>query len=128
MTAGPAGVTEASVIRTVEAIYDAAISPDRWIDALSQMRHMLGLCSAAFLVYNADRSQVNGVAACPDPDGHRACLQTIFPQEPVVLARAAPAPGDDRAKRGTRSEQDIPPTPKCIRNTGSHATSRTRFA
>jgi DNA-binding CsgD family transcriptional regulator len=90
MTAGPSGVTEASFTRTIEAIYDAAISPDRWMDALWRMRDMLGLCSAAFLVYNADRSQVDGMAACPDPDGHRACLQTIFRTN--ILYRRGPAP------------------------------------
>jgi DNA-binding CsgD family transcriptional regulator len=93
MTAGPAGVTEASVIRTVEAIYDAAISPDRWMDALWRMREMLGLCSAAFLVYNADRTQVDGMAACPDPDGHRACLQTIFRRNMSYLRGPPPRPG-----------------------------------
>jgi DNA-binding CsgD family transcriptional regulator len=93
MTTGPAGVTEASVIRTVEAIYDAAISPDRWIDALWRMRDMLGLCSAAFLVYNADRTQVDGMAACPDPDGHRACLNSIFRRNMSYWRGPPPAPG-----------------------------------
>jgi DNA-binding CsgD family transcriptional regulator len=93
MTAGPAGFTEASVIRTIEAVYDAAISPDRWMDALGRMRDMLGLCSAAFLVYNADRTQVDGIAACPDPDGHRAVLQAIFRRNVSYWQGPPPRPG-----------------------------------
>lgn len=63
---------------TVEAIYDAALAPDLWMRVLSRVRDILRLCSAAYLVYNADRTQVDGMAACPDPDGHRAILDTFF--------------------------------------------------
>jgi DNA-binding CsgD family transcriptional regulator len=103
MTASPAGVTEGSVIRTIEAVYDAAISPDRWMDALWRMRDMLHLCSAAFLVYNADRTQVDGMAACPDPDGHRAQLNTLFRRNMLYWRGPATRPG-----MIARSEELVP--------------------
>jgi hypothetical protein len=49
--------------------------------------------NAAFLMYNADRTWVDGIAACPDPDGHRAQLPTLFRRNLSYWRGPRPHPG-----------------------------------
>ena len=72
------GADDNALTRTIGAIYAAAVGPDHWVPALEQMRLLFTVGSAAFVVHNADRSKVDGVAAGVDPEGHRHQLQTIF--------------------------------------------------
>jgi DNA-binding CsgD family transcriptional regulator len=88
MATSSARATEDSLAHTIAAIYEAAVAPDCWRDALGQMRDMLALGSAAFVVHSADRTQTEGVAAGVDPEGHRVQLQTLFRDTPTQLRGA----------------------------------------
>jgi DNA-binding CsgD family transcriptional regulator len=78
--------TEDAFIRTIAAIYEAALAPDGWRNALQHMRDILALGSAAFVVHNADRSRADGTAVGVDPEGHRVQLQTLF-RDSVMRSR-----------------------------------------
>jgi len=78
MAASQARPTEESVVRAIDAIYAAALAPAHWTAALEQLRSMFGLSFAASVIRNADRTQVDGIAAGVDPDDYQRFLNTYY--------------------------------------------------
>ena len=78
MAKGPPPPTEDAMTRIVAAIYEAAIAPERWTEVLAQLRVMFGTAFAGFIVRNADRSKVDGVAAGLDRDDYRGFLDKFY--------------------------------------------------
>jgi DNA-binding CsgD family transcriptional regulator len=73
-----ARITEESVTRSIAAIYEAAVAPDRWTAALQQLRELFALGSTAYLVHSADRTNIERVTAEVDPEGHRANVNILL--------------------------------------------------
>ncbi len=78
MATSSARPTGDSLPRAIAAIYEAAVAPDRWRDALGQLRAMFALGSTAYIVHDAERTRIDRVAAEVDPEGHQAQVQTLL--------------------------------------------------
>jgi hypothetical protein len=70
--------SESAILRAIDAIYAAAAAPDRWMAVLEHLHEMFGLSFAAFVISNADRTKVDGIAAGVDADDYQAFLATFF--------------------------------------------------
>jgi DNA-binding CsgD family transcriptional regulator len=70
--------TEASLVGTIAAIYQAAVVPDGWTAALRRLRDLFATASTAYVVVNADRSRIDRVAAEVDPEGQRANVESLL--------------------------------------------------
>jgi DNA-binding CsgD family transcriptional regulator len=103
MPRNPPRTTEGAFENTIGAIYDAAVAPERWMDALWQLYGLFGLGSAAFVIHNADRSETDGMAAGVDADEHRASLNTIFRTSVLYTRSERWVPGQI-----TRSADQVP--------------------
>jgi DNA-binding CsgD family transcriptional regulator len=79
-------VGEAALLRVIGAIYDAAATPERWMDVLEQLRAMFGLSFAAKISRNAARTRVEGIAAGVDHDDYQAFLARYF-RDSIFAAR-----------------------------------------
>lgn len=80
----PEAVGETAVVRTIDAIYAAAVAPDHWMSALEQLRATFRLSFAAFVVSNSDRSKVDGIAAGVDGEGYQAFLAEFYRDSPYL--------------------------------------------
>jgi DNA-binding CsgD family transcriptional regulator len=78
MSATSLRFTESAVTGAIAAIYEAAVAPDRWRDALWELRKMFGLESTAYVVHDADRTRIERITAEIDPDGHRANVNSLL--------------------------------------------------
>jgi hypothetical protein len=83
----PARRTEDTVARTIGAIYDAALAPERWQSALEQVRQLFCLGSAALVVHNADRTKVQGWAAGVEASAHQNQITTGMFRNSLVYRR-----------------------------------------
>ncbi len=78
MAKGPPRPTEDAIARIIDAIYAAAIAPERWTEVLAQLREMFGTAFAGFIMRNADRTQVDGIAVGLDRDDYRGFLDKFY--------------------------------------------------
>jgi DNA-binding CsgD family transcriptional regulator/PAS domain-containing protein len=78
MAIGASLSLEDTIGRTIGAIYDAAVTPERWPDALRRVREAFGTASTAYVMHNADRSRIVRFAAEHDPDGQRMNVETLL--------------------------------------------------
>ena len=99
----PTRVSEDSIALTVDAIYDAAVSPGRWMDVLDRLRTMFDLSFVASVVSSADRTQVDGIAAGVDRDDYQAFLTSFYRGSPFLQEDKAWVPGQI-----TRTEELVP--------------------
>jgi DNA-binding CsgD family transcriptional regulator len=89
MRQNSAPITEEPFTRSIAAIYEAAVTPDRWTAALRHMRELFGLGSTAYLVHSADRSYIDRVTAEVDPEGHQANVNHLL-RESIAYRRGSP--------------------------------------
>ena len=98
------GMGEERFTRSVAAIYEAAVAPDRWIETLRHLRELFALGSTAYLVHSADRSHIDRVAAEVDPEGHRANINYLL-RDSVFFGRGKAW----RAGQIMRTAEMVPP-------------------
>ena len=78
MAKGPPRPTDDAIARIIDAIYAAAVTPERWSEALAQLRELFGASFAALVMRNADRTKVDGIAVGVSHDDYRGFLDTYY--------------------------------------------------
>jgi DNA-binding CsgD family transcriptional regulator/PAS domain-containing protein len=70
--------TEEALSLAIAAIYDAAVTTDRWPVALERLRELFGLAFVASIVRGAAVTEAKGVAVGVDHDDYQQFLRTYF--------------------------------------------------
>jgi DNA-binding CsgD family transcriptional regulator/PAS domain-containing protein len=73
-----------AVTQAIGAIYEAAVAPNRWAEALAYLRGIFGLSFAASVVRNEQRTEVDGIAVGVERDDYEGFLATHFHRSPFL--------------------------------------------
>jgi DNA-binding CsgD family transcriptional regulator/PAS domain-containing protein len=78
LSAGTSVAVHESLTHAIGAIYDAAVAPDRWPEALRHLRETFATESTAYVVHDTDRTKIDRVAAETDPEGQKANVEVLL--------------------------------------------------